>query len=117
SGRRIGDLVRRRKASQDQTFAQDAVALFNRLQAIRKEHAPLVGKLAGFLSELPVGSYGTEPRELALGFIVAGEVGRQHAQAWLNDPDHYRQEAATRFEGLIGRAMNYQLALRAFSEG
>lgn len=113
----IDDLVRRKKAAPEQTFDQDARALFERLQAIRKEHAPLVGELAGFLAELPVGSYATETRELALGFIVAGEVGRQHARTWLNDPDHYRQEAATRFEGLIGRAMNYQLALRAFAEG
>lgn len=113
----IDELVRRKKATQDQTFAQDAGSLFERLQAIRKEHGPLVGRLAGFLAELPVGRYATETRELALGFIVAGEVGRQHAQLWLNEPEHYRQEAATRFEGLIGRAMNYQLALRAFAEG
>jgi hypothetical protein len=113
----IDELVRRKKSAQDQTFAQDAQALFARLQAIRKEYGSLVGHLAGFLAELPVGRYATETRELALGFIVAGEVGRQHASLWLNDPDHYRQEAATRFEGLIGRAMNYQLALRAFTEG
>ena len=113
----IDDLVRRKKADPDQTFAQDAQKMFERLQAIRKEHADLVGRLAGFVADLPVGRYATETRELALGFIVAGEVGRQHAQLWLNDPEHYRQEAATRFEGLIGRAMNYQLALRAFAEG
>lgn len=113
----IDELVRRNKAAQDQTFAQDARALFDRLQAIRKEYAPLVHQLAGFLAELPVGRYATETHELALGFIVAGEVGREHAKLWLNDPAHYRQEAATRFEGLIGRAMNYQLALRAFAEG
>jgi hypothetical protein len=113
----IDELVRRNKAAQDQTFAQDAQALFARLQAIRKEHASLVRELAGFLAELPVGRYATETRELALGFIIAGEVGRQHAASWLKEPDHFRQEAATRFEGLIGRAMNYQLALRAFAEG
>ena len=69
-----------------------------------------------FLSELPVGRYSTETRELALGFIVAGPLGREHASLWLSDPVHYRQEAATRFEGLVGRAMNYQAALRAFAE-
>lgn len=113
----IDELVRRKKTVQDQNFAQDAQTLFARLQAIRKEYASLVRQLAGFLAELPVGRYATETKELALGFIVAGEVGRQHAGLWLNDPNHYRQEAATRFEGLIGRAMNYQLALRAFTEG
>jgi hypothetical protein len=113
----IDDLVRRKKAAPDQTFVQDAQTLFERLQAIRKEHASLVHRLAAFVAELPVGQYATETRELALGFIVAGQVGREHANLWLNDPDHYRQEAATRFEGLIGRAMNYQLALRAFTEG
>lgn len=113
----IDELVRRKKAAEDQTFAQDARALFERLQAIRREYAPFVGRLAGFLAELPVGRYAIETRELALGFIVAGEVGREHARLWLDKPEHYRQEAATRFEGLIGRAMNYQLALRAFAEG
>ncbi len=113
----IDALVRRKKAAPDQTFAQDAQTLFERLKVIRQEHGSLVHRLAGFVAELPVGQYATETRELALGFIVAGQVGREHANLWLNEPDHYRQEAATRFEGLIGRAMNYQLALRAFSEG
>jgi hypothetical protein len=113
----IDELVHRKKAAQDQTFAQDAQRLLERLQSIRKEFGSLVRRLAGFLAELPVGQYATETRELAIGFIVAGQVGREHANLWLNDPGHYRQEAATRFEGLIGRAMNYQLALRAFAEG
>jgi len=115
SRRSIDELVRRKKAAPAQTFAQDAQALFDRLHEIRKEHAPFVRALAAFLSELPVGQYSTETRELALGFIVAGPVGREHAALWLGDPAHYRQEAATRFEGLIGRAMNYQTALRAFA--
>ncbi|MBV8882187.1 MAG: hypothetical protein JO332_19685, partial [Planctomycetaceae bacterium] len=38
----IDELVRRKKSAQDQTFTQDAQALFERLQAIRKEYAPLV---------------------------------------------------------------------------
>jgi hypothetical protein len=116
SRRSIDELVRRKKAAPAQTFAQDAQTLFDRLHEIRKEHAPFVRALAAFLSELPVGQYSTETRELALGFIVAGPVGREHAALWLGDPAHYRQEAATRFEGLIGRAMNYQTALRAFAE-
>jgi hypothetical protein len=117
SRRSIDDLVRRKKAAPAQTFAQDAQALFDQLHQIRKEHASFVRDLAAFLGELPVGRYSTETRELALGFIVAGQVGREHAAVWLSDPVHYRQEAATRFEGLIGRAMNYQTALRAFAEG
>ncbi|HLY75087.1 MAG TPA: hypothetical protein VKU80_13280 [Planctomycetota bacterium] len=116
SRRSIDDLVRRKKAAPAQTFAQDAQSLFDRLHEIRKEHAPFVRSLAAFLGELPVGHYATETREMALGFIVAGQVGREHAALWLADPAHYRQEAATRFEGLIGRAMNYQTALRAFAE-
>jgi hypothetical protein len=116
SRRTIDDLVRRRKAAPAQTFAQEAQPLFGRLQEIRKEHAEFVRALVGFLAELPVGSYSTETRELALGFIVAGPLGREHATLWLSDPAHYRQEASTKFEGLVGRAMNYQAALRAFAE-
>jgi hypothetical protein len=116
SRRSIDDLLRRKKAAPAQTFAQDAQPLFNRLQEIRKEHSAFVRSLAAFLSELPVGRYSTETRELALGFIVAGPLGREHATLWLSDPAHYRQEASTKFEGLVGRAMNYQAALRAFAE-
>jgi hypothetical protein len=115
SRRSIDDLVRRKKAAPAQTFAQDAQGLFERLGEIRKEHAPFVRALVAFLGELPVGHYGTETRDMALGFIVATPVGREHATLWLGNPAHYRQEAATRFEGLIGRAMNYQTALRAFA--
>ncbi|HZE98988.1 MAG TPA: hypothetical protein VE981_18425 [Planctomycetota bacterium] len=115
SRRSIDDLIRRKKAAPTQTSFQDAQALLGRLQEIRKEHASFVVALAAFLSELPVGQYATETRELALGFIMAGSVGREHAALWLKNPDHYRQEASTRFEGLIGRAMNYQTALRAFA--
>jgi len=116
SRRSIDDLVRRKKAAPAQTFAQDAQPLFNRLQEIRKEHSGFVQALVAFLAELPVGRYSTETRELALGFIVAGPLGREHATLWLSDPAHYRQEASTKFEGLVGRAMNYQAALRAFAE-
>jgi hypothetical protein len=116
SRRSIDDLVRRRKAAPAQTFGQEAQPLFSRLQEIRREHSDFVRALAAFLAELPVGRYSTETRELALGFIVAGPLGREHATLWLSDPAHYRQEASTKFEGLVGRAMNYQAALRAFAE-
>jgi hypothetical protein len=114
--RSIDDLVRRKKAAPAQTFAQEAQPLFDRLREIRKEHSVFVRSLVAFLAELPVGRYSTETRELALGFIVAGPLGREHATLWLSDPAHYRQEASTKFEGLVGRAMNYQAALRAFAE-
>jgi hypothetical protein len=115
SRRSIDTTVRRKKTGASQEFAQGAQALMEQLQEIRKEHSDFVRRLAAFVSELPVGHYSTETKELALGFIVAGEVGRQHAAQWLANPAHYRQEAATRFEGLVGRAMNYQAALRAFA--
>jgi hypothetical protein len=115
SSRRSIDTAVRRKKAGSQDFAEGALALFEQLQEIRKEHSDFVKRVAAFVSELPVGHYSTETKDLALGFIVAGEVGRKHAAQWLSNPAHYRQEAATRFEGLVGRAMNYQAALRAFA--
>jgi hypothetical protein len=115
SRKSIDTLVRRKKAGDSQSLDDKAQPLFEQLQEIRKEHGGFVRQLAAFLSNLPVGQYSMETRELALGFIVAGPVGREHATLWLSDPVHYRQEAATRFEGLVGRAMNYQAALRAFA--
>lgn len=93
-------------------FMDGALALFDRLVKLRAQHGKFVRELRGFLAQLPVGSFGKETMEMALGFIVASGRGRDRAQLWLQEPNRYKQEAAGRLEDVISRTMNYQTALR-----
>jgi hypothetical protein len=93
-------------------FMDGAMALFDRLLKLRAQHGKFVRELRGYLAQLPVGSFGKETMEMALGFIVASGRGRDRAQLWLAEPNRYKQEAAGRLEDVISRTMNYQTALR-----
>jgi len=93
-------------------FMDGAMALFDRLIKLRAQHGKFVRELRGYLGQLPVGSFGKETMEMALGFIVASGRGRDRAQLWLAEPNRYKQEAAGRLEDVISRTMNYQTALR-----
>jgi hypothetical protein len=93
-------------------FMDGAMALFDRLVKLRAAHGKFVRELRGYLAQLPVGSFGKETMEMALGFIVASGRGRDRAQLWLQEPNRYKQEAAGRLEDVISRTMNYQTALR-----
>jgi len=93
-------------------FMDGAMALFDRLVKLRAQHGKFVRELRGYLGQLPVGSFGKETMEMALGFIVASGRGRDRAQLWLQEPNRYKQEAAGRLEDVISRTMNYQTALR-----
>ncbi|RPH46805.1 MAG: hypothetical protein EHM91_06885 [Planctomycetota bacterium] len=93
-------------------FMDGAMALFDRLIKLRAQHGKFVRELRGYLGQLPVGSFGKETMEMALGFIVASGRGRDRAQLWLQEPSRYKQEAAGRLEDVISRTMNYQTALR-----
>jgi hypothetical protein len=93
-------------------FMDGALSLFDRLVKLRAQHGKFVRDLRGYLAQLPVGSFGKETMEMALGFIVASGRGRDRAQLWLQEPNRYKQEAAGRLEDVISRTMNYQTALR-----
>jgi hypothetical protein len=93
-------------------FMDGAMSLFDRLIKLRAQHGKFVRELRGYLAQLPVGSFGKETMEMALGFIVASGRGRDRAQLWLAEPNRYKQEAAGRLEDVISRTMNYQTALR-----
>ena len=104
-------LAHKEKANQ-RGFMDGALALFDRLVKLRAQHGKFVRELRGYLAQLPVGSFGKETMEMALGFIVASGRGRDRAQLWLQEPGRYKQEAAGRLEDVISRTMNYQTALR-----
>jgi hypothetical protein len=95
-----------------QAFIDGALELFDRLLKLRAQHGKFVRDLRAFLATLPVGTFGKETMEMALGFIVASGRGRDRALLWLAEPHRYRPEAAGRLEDVISRTMNYQTALR-----
>jgi hypothetical protein len=95
-----------------QGFIDGALELFDRLLKLRAQHGKFVRDLRAFLATLPVGTFGRETMEMALGFIVASGRGRDRALLWLAEPHRYRPEAAGRLEDVISRTMNYQTALR-----
>jgi hypothetical protein len=105
-------LLHLKRQGQQQAFADGALELFEKLLKIRAQLGKFVRELRAYLATLPVGSFGRETMEMALGFIVASGRGRERAQLWLSEPARYRAEAAGRLEDIISRTMNYQTALR-----
>lgn len=89
------------------------VRLLERLLEIRFRYTPLVRELGRYVRRLPMGRYGAATIDLALGFMVASDEGRERARQWLGSPNRFRREAAIRLEGVIGRAQKYESALRA----
>lgn len=100
-----------------QAVAEDlnaqTVRLLERLLEIRFRYTPLVRDLSRYVRRLPIGRYGAGTIDLALGFMVASDEGRERARQWLGAPDRFRREAAIRLEGVIGRAQKYESAFRA----
>jgi hypothetical protein len=105
-------LLHLKRTGEQQAFMDGALELFEKLLKIRAQLGKFVRDLRAYLATLPVGSFGRETMEMALGFIVASGRGRERAQLWLSEPARYRVEAAGRLEDIISRTMNYQTALR-----
>lgn len=105
-------LLHLKRQGQQQAFVDGAVELFDKILKVRAQLGKFVRDLRAYLATLPVGSFGRETMEMALGFIVASGRGRERAQLWLSEPARYRAEAAGRLEDIISRTMNYQTALR-----
>lgn len=105
-------LLHLKRSGQQQAFADGALELFDKILKIRAQLGKFVRDLRAYLATLPVGSFGRETMEMALGFIVASGRGRERAQLWLSEPARFRAEAAGRLEDIISRTMNYQTALR-----
>jgi hypothetical protein len=110
-------LLEQKQSGHQQAFLDGALQLFDRLLKVRAQHGKFVRDLRTFLGALPIGTFGKETMEMALGFIIASPRGRDRAQLWLTDGHRYKQEAAGRLEDVISRTMNYQTALRMVVPG
>jgi len=84
------------------------IRILERILDVRTRHSRLAIKLRNYLNHLPIGKYNRELMELAFGFLLASPEGRQRAEQWLEDPQHFLREAAIRVEGVIGKAQRYQ---------
>lgn len=111
-GRMDGLLDLREKGDMN-AFTDGALMLFEKLLDMRATYGRFVRKLREYVAELPVGRFGKDTMEMALGFIVASARGRARAQQWMDEPDRHRAEAAGRLEDIISRTINYQTALRS----
>ena len=89
------------------------IRILERALDLRARSSRLALKLRNYEARLPIGQYGRETMDLALGFMMASDEGRSRATQWLEDPERFRREAAIRIEGVIGKAQKYQAALRA----
>jgi hypothetical protein len=86
--------------------------LHGRLATWRERYGALLDGLRALIPRMPIGSFGAETMEMALGFIAVSEAGRYHVKKWLEDPDRNLKRAADRIEGVVGKWMKYQTALR-----
>ncbi len=109
---RVNELLHLRETGEQELFNEGALSLFELLLKVRAQQGKLVRPLRDFLAALPIGSFGKETMEMALGFIVASARGREAAQMWLEEPGRYKMQASGRLEDIISRTMNYQTALR-----
>jgi hypothetical protein len=108
----VDELLRLKESGDKMTFNEGALTLFEILLGTRAQHGKFVRKLRDYLGSLPVGNFGKEIMEMALGFIVVSERGRTRAEMWMEQPEAYKMEACGRLEALISTVMNYQTALR-----
>ncbi len=102
--------------SDDMEFTDGALALFEKLLDMRAKHGRFVRALRDYIAELPIGHFGKDTMEMALGFIVASPRGRQAAERWVADGPRFKTEAAGRLEDLISKTMNYETALRMIQQ-
>ena len=109
----IAQFAAARRGLEPRDLGRSQVVLLEALLAVRGRYGEMARRLLEYASGLPIGRYGDDVMELALGFVMGSPEGRRRARRWLEDPDSFRREAALRLEGVIGRAMNYLAALRS----
>ena len=93
-------------------FMDGAMSLFEELLSIRAKYGKLAKMVREYIATIPIGSFGQETMDMALGFILASSRGRDRVKQWIEEPDAYRAEASGKLEDIISRTMNYETALR-----
>lgn len=97
-------------------FTEGALDLFQQLLALRAKFGKFVRDVRRYVSTLPVGRFGKETIEMALGFLVVSARGRDAATRWLNEPKRNESEASNRWESLISTTMRYLTVLQGLKK-
>ena len=92
-------------------FTSGAVALFDKILAIRAQHASFVRKLRAFLDDLETKAPSRAVFETALGFILQAPKGRGRAEQWVDKPEEHRRGAGEYMKMAYTIARKYQDAL------
>lgn len=116
AGAELDHLLRLKREGKTVALTELMRPLRERLLAVRSEFACLASSLRALFDDLPISRFGPRTMDIALGFIMASPRGREAALQWLVQPDHYKREASLRIDGVIGRAVNYERALRVTAD-
>ncbi len=103
-------------AGEHGAFTEGAMDLFQQLLALRARFGRFVRDVRRYVSTLPVGRFGKETIEMALGFLVVSARGRDAATRWLNEPKRNETEASNRWESLISTTMKYHTVLQGLKK-
>jgi hypothetical protein len=110
---RAADRMRRGAPADD--LNADLITFLERILKVKGQDGVRVRSLREYVAKLPIGRYNKDLMELAIAFTMAHPEARTRVGQWLEMPDHWKREAAIRFEGVIGKAQKYQQVLRAVS--
>ncbi len=91
----------------------DLITFLERILEVRAKEGVLARGLRDYVAKLQIGRYNRDLMELAMAFTMAHPEAHSRIGQWLEMPEHFKREAAIRYEGVIGKAQKYQQALRA----
>jgi hypothetical protein len=104
---------RLRRGAEPDDLNADLIRFLERILEVRSREGALARRLREYVATLPIGRYNADLMEMAMAFTMAHGEAKSRVQQWLEMPEHWKREAAIRYEGVIGKAQKYQQALRA----
>lgn len=111
SAGKAADRLRRGAPADD--LNADLIRFLERILEVRAKEGVLARGLRDYVAKLQIGRYNRDLMELAMAFTMAHPEAHSRIGQWLEMPEHFKREAAIRYEGVIGKAQKYQQALRA----
>jgi hypothetical protein len=106
---------RLKRGARPDDLNEDLIRLLERVIEVKAKDGALARRLREYVAKLPIGRYNRDLMEMAMAFTMAHPEAKTRIEQWLEMPDHWKREAAIRFEGVIGKAQKYQQVLRAIA--
>jgi hypothetical protein len=105
--RTLDSLLRLKSDGESDSFEAGALALFDRILAVRAQMGSLVRRLRAYLELLGLPAHPPEAVEIALSFVVSADKSRARAETWLENPEGHRPAAAVYFRKALEIARGY----------